>query len=333
VRAFVFDRYKHPVHELNVTEPTVGDRDCLVSVTAAGVNQIDEMLRQGAFKAFLPYQPPLILGHDVAGTVLRTGAKVRGFKPGDRVFARPRDHRIGTFAERIAIDEADLAHAPATIAPVAAASLPLVALTAYQALVDLGDVQPGQKVLIHAGAGGVGTIAIQLAKHLGAHVATTVSAKDADFVRALGADMVIDYRTQDFTTVLDGYDFVLDSLGAPSVMKSLRVLKPGGKVVGISGPPTPRFATAAGLNPVLRLAMAFLSRNVRALAKRRGVSYDFLLMTASGAQLRRIAELVDAGTLRPVVGATFPFDRTPDALASLAAGGIRGKVVIEGPPA
>jgi NADPH:quinone reductase-like Zn-dependent oxidoreductase len=333
VRAFLFDRYQHPVHEADVPEPTVGDRDVLVGVTAAGVNQLDERIWQGAFKAFLPYRTPLVLGHDVAGTVLRTGAQVRGFRPGDRVFARARDHRIGTFAERIAIDEADLAHAPTTVDPVAAASLPLVALTAWQALVERGDVRPGHKVLIHAGAGGVGTIAIQLAKHLGAQVATTVSAKDADFVRELGADVVLDYRTQDFATALTGYDFVLDALGAASVARSLRVLAPGGTVVGISGPPTPQFARAAGLNPVLRLAMALLSRKVRALATRLGVTYEFLWMSANGEQLRQIAQLVDAGTLRPVVGATFPFDRTPEALASLGAGGVRGKVVVEGPAA
>lgn len=330
MRAFIFDQYKQPLHEATVPEPTVGERDVLVSVAAAGLNQLDEKIRTGEFKAILPYQLPLALGHDVAGTVIQVGAKVRGFAVGDEVIARPRDHRIGTFAERIAIGEADVAHAPTTISLVEAASLPLVALTAWQALVELGNVTAGQKVLIHAGAGGVGTIAIQLAKHLGATVATTASAANADFLRELGADVVIDYRSQDFERELSGYDFVLDSLGGVNLEKSLRILKPGGKAVGISGPPTPTFAKKAGLNPVLQLAIAGLSAKIRRQAKKANVSYEFLLMRASGDQLRQIAQLVETGTIRPVVGATFPFDQTPQALESLAKGGIRGKAVITG---
>ena len=331
MRAFVFDKYKQPPHEANVPEPTVGERDVLVQVVAAGVNQLDEKIRDGEFKAILPYKTPLILGHDVAGTIIRTGAKVRDFKPGDQVFARPRDRRIGTFAERIAIDERDLALTPTTISPVEAASLPLVALTAWQALVVKGNVKPGDKVLIHAGAGGVGSIAIQLAKHLGAHVATTVSKKNANFVRDLGADVVIDYHTQDFETELSGYDLVLDSLGGVNLEKSLRILRPGGKAVGISGPPDPAFAREAGLNPALRLAITALSSKIRRMAKKLGVTYEFLFMGPSGDQLREIAALVDAGTLRPVVGKTFSFDETPQALGALVKGGIRGKVVITGP--
>lgn len=331
MRAFVFDKYKAPLHETQVPEPTVGERDVLVQVLAAGVNQLDEKIREGEFKAILPYKTPLTLGHDVAGTVISAGSKVTGFKPGDQVYARPRDHRIGTFAERIAINEADLALVPSTISPVEAASLPLVALTAWQALVVRGNVKPGQKVLIHAGAGGVGSITIQLAKHLGAHVATTASGKNADFVRKLGADVVIDYRTQDFEQELSGYDLVLDSLGGENLEKSLRILRPGGKAIGISGPPDPAFAKKSGLNPVLRLAVTALSSKIGRQAKKLGVSYEFLFMSASGDQLRQIAALVDDGTLRPVVGKTFPFDETPQALDSLAKGGTRGKAVITGP--
>ncbi|WP_113718158.1 NADP-dependent oxidoreductase [Arthrobacter dokdonensis] len=331
MRAFVFDKYKAPLHEAEVPEPTVGERDVLVQVLAAGVNQLDEKIREGEFKAILPYKTPLTLGHDVAGTVIRAGGKVTGFKPGDQVYARPRDHRIGTFAERIAINEADLALAPATISPVEAASLPLVALTAWQALVVRVNVKPGQKVLIHAGAGGVGSITIQLAKYLGAHVATTAAGKNADLVRELGADVVIDYRTQDFEKELSGYDLVLDSRGGENLEKSLRILRPGGKAIGISGPPDPAFAKKAGLNPILRLAITALSSKIRRQAKKLGVSYEFLLMDASGDQLRQIATLVDNGTLRPVIGKTFPFDETPQALDALAKGGIRGKAVITAP--
>lgn len=330
MRAFVFDQYRHPVHEADIPEPTVGDRDVLIRVEAAGLNPLDERLRSGELRPIVPYRPPLTLGHDLAGTVIGTGADVTGLAIGDRVYARPRDFRIGTFAERIAVDEADVALAPASISTEEAASLPLVALTSWQALVEIGDVQPGEKVLIHAGAGGVGSIAIQLAKHLGAQVATTASGRNADFVSELGADVVIDYRTQDFQTALSGYDLVLEPFAGDHLAKSLRVLRRGGTVVGIDGPPTPAFARATGQNPAVHLAVAALSARTRALARRLGVSYEFLLMRASGTQLRKIAELVDAGVIRPVVGATFPFDRTAQALASLSTGGVRGKTVING---
>ncbi|WP_295103524.1 NADP-dependent oxidoreductase [uncultured Microbacterium sp.] len=330
MRAFVLSKYDTAVHASDVPEPSVGEHDVLVRVQAAGVNQLDEKIRAGEFRAILPYRLPIVLGHDVAGTVIRVGAGVSRFAIGDEVYARPRDRRIGTFAERIAVDESDVALKPASITMDEAGSLPLVALTAWQALVEIGEVRPGHKVLIHAGAGGVGSIAIQLAKHLGAEVATTASGANADFVRMLGADHVVDYRSEDFEEVLSGYDVVLDSLGGENLEKSLRILRPGGRAVGISGPPTPEFARAAGLNPLLRLAMAVLSRKVRAQAKGLGVAYTFLFMRASGEQLRQIAELVDAGAIRPIVGRVLPFEEAADGIASLARGGIRGKVVIRG---
>lgn len=328
MKAFVVTKYGEPLREADVAEPAMGERDVLVQVQAAGLNQLDEKIRLGEFKQILPYKLQLVLGNDVAGTVIRVGAQVTGFKPGDEVYGRPSKDRIGTFAERIAVAEDDLALKPVTASMAEAGSLPLVALTAWQALVERGNVRPGQKVLIHAGAGGVGSIAIQLAKHLGANVATTGSGSNADFLRELGADVVIDYRTEDFEEHLSGYDLVLDSLGGKNLEKSLRILKTGGKAIGISGPPDPKFARDAGLNPVLRLAITALSRKIRRQARKLGVSYEFLFMRASGDQLRRIAALVDAGTLRPVVGKVFDFAQTPEALQSLADGGIRGKAVL-----
>ncbi|WP_458779847.1 NADP-dependent oxidoreductase [Arthrobacter sp. D3-16] len=328
MRAFVVTKYREPLREADVPEPIVGDRDVLVQVQAAGLNQLDEKIRLGEFKQILPYKLQLILGHDVAGTVLQVGAKVRGFRPGDEVYGRPDKDRIGTFAERIAVAEEDLALKPASASMEEAGSLPLVALTAWQALVEQGNVRPGDKVLIHAGAGGVGSVAIQLAKHLGATVATTASSANAGFVRDLGADTVIDYRSQDFEQLLSGYDLVLDSLGGENLEKSLRILKPGGKAIGISGPPDPAFARNAGLNPVLRLAISGLSSKIRRQARKLGVTYEFLFMRASGDQLRQISALVDDGVLRPTVGKVFSFDQTPEALQSLADGGIRGKAVV-----
>ncbi|TDW92786.1 alcohol dehydrogenase [Kribbella pratensis] len=331
MRAFVVKQYKGPVQQADVPEPVVGEHDVLVQVRAAGLNMLDEKIRAGEFRRILPYKLPLILGNDVAGTVLGVGAKVRGFRLGDEVYARPGKDRIGTFAERIAVAEADLALKPASVSLEEAASLPLVALTAWQALVERGNLQPGQRVLIHAGSGGVGTVAIQLAKYLGATVATTVSAGNADFVRELGADFVIDYRSQDFEQLVEGYDLVLDSLGGKNLEKSLRVLRPGGKAIGIAGPPDAAFGREVGANPVLRLAMAALSSRIRRQARRLGVTYEFLFMRASGDQLRQITALVDSGVLRPVVGRVFDFDQTVQAVQSLHKAGIRGKAVISLP--
>ncbi|MFG3338389.1 NADP-dependent oxidoreductase [Glycomyces sp. NPDC048151] len=328
MKAYVVKEYKAPLELAEVPEPAVGEHDVLVQVRAASLNPLDEKIRAGEFKQILPYDLPLVLGHDLAGTVLRVGAKVSGFEPGDEVYARPGKDRIGTFAERIAVPEADLALKPASISMEEAGSLPLVALTAWQALVERGDVRPGQRVLVHAGAGGVGSIAIQLAKHLGATVATTASASNADFVRGLGADVVIDYRTQDFERLLSGYDLVLDSLGGKNLEQSLRVLRPGGKAIGIAGPPDPAFAREIGANPVLRLAVAALSSGILRQARRLGVQYEFLFMRASGDQLREITALIDKGAIRPVVGKTVTFAQTPEALGALERGGFRGKAVI-----
>lgn len=328
MKAFVLNQYKEPLQQADVPEPVLGERDVLVQVHAAGLNQLDEKIRQGEFKQILPYKLPQVLGHDVAGVVLQVGPKVRSFKPGDEVFARPGNDTIGTFAERIAVAEDDLAIKPATISMEEAGSLPLVALTAWQALVERGNVGPGQKVFIHAGAGGVGSIAIQLAKYLGATVATTVSAGNKDFVRELGADVVIDYRTEDFVEILHDYDLVLDSVGGENLERPLKVLKKGGKAIGIAGPPDAGFARQLGGNPVLLGAMTLLSSGIRRKARRLGVSYEFLFMHADGNQLREIAALIDAGEIKPVLGRVVPFDQTADVLAGLEKGGVRGKTVV-----
>lgn len=327
MRAFVLTKYRQPLELRDVAEPEIGDRDVLIRVEAVGLNQLDEKIRLGEFAQILPYSLPVVLGNDVAGTVIRVGGFVESFRPGDRVFARPDERRMGAFAERIAVAESDLAPVPTRITTAEAASLPLVALTAWQALVERGRVEPGHKVLIHAGAGGVGSIAIQLAKHLGATVATTASAANADFVRRLGADVVVDYRTEDFAEVLSDYDLVLDSLGGENLERSLRVLKPGGLAIGISGPPDPAFAKRKQVNAVVRLAIAALSRKIRRQAKRLGVRYEFLFMRADGRQLSSLAALVDDGVITPVVSKTYPFEQLPAALADLASGGGRGKIV------
>ncbi|MCX2729910.1 NADP-dependent oxidoreductase [Saccharopolyspora sp. NFXS83] len=329
MKAFIVDEYgkNSTLRAAERPEPEVGDRDVLVRIQASGVNPLDSKIMTGEFKRILPYTPPFVLGNDLAGIVERVGCGVRKFAPGDAVYARPAAERIGTYAELIAVDEGDLAPKPARLTMAEAASLPLVALTAWQALIEKANVQPGHKVLIHAGSGGVGTIAIQLAKHLGAHVATTTSTANVGWVRDLGADEVIDYRTADFERELDGFDVVLDSLGGETLAKSLRVLRPGGSAIGLAGPPDPDFATRLG-KPLLRPVLAVLSHKVRAAARKLGVHYSFLFMHADGEQLQRITGLVDSGTIRPIVDRVFDFADTAAALDYTRSGRVKGKVVV-----
>jgi NADPH:quinone reductase-like Zn-dependent oxidoreductase len=329
MQAYIVERYgKDGLRAADVPEPEVGEGDVLVKVSAAGVNPLDIMVRNGELKRLLKYPTPFVLGHDLAGVVVEVGAAVRGLQVGDEVYARPRDRRIGTFAEYIAIDQDDVARKPASLTLQEAAAVPLVSLAAWQALVERAHVQPGQQVLVHAGAGGLGSTVIQLAKHLGATVATTVSARNAEFVRSLGADIVVDYTKEDFADVLSGYDVVLDSLGGENLEKSLTVLKPGGQAIGVTGPPDPGFAQQLGAPKVMGVAMRLLSRKVRRQARRLGVSYSFLFMHASGTQLRELASLYDAGRLRPVIDKTFPFDQALEALAHVEHGHANGKTVI-----
>lgn len=329
MKAFFIERYGKQTGAIGeVPEPTVGAHDVLIQVHAASVNPLDSKIRSGAFKPILPYALPLVLGNDLAGIVLRVGAAVTRFKAGDEVYARPPESRIGSFAERIAVHQDALALKPANLDMTEAASIPLSALTAWQVLVTSAQLKPGQKVLIHAGSGGVGTLAIQLAKHLGAFVATTTSSANVEWLKALGADRVIDYTREDFASELHDYDLVLNSLGADVLEKSIRVLKPGGQLISISGPPTAEFAQEQGLSWGLRQVMRLLSSGIRRKARKQGVSYRFLFMRADGAQLREITSLIEAGVIKPIIDQTFPFERTTDALSYVEQGRAKGKVVV-----
>ena len=329
MKAFVVERYgKDGVRAADVAEPEAGAGDVLVDVRAASINPLDTMLRDGEFKRLLKYRTPFVLGHDVAGVVTAVGSAVRDLRVGDEVYARPRDLRIGTFAERIAIDRDDVALKPASLTLHEAGAVPLVALAAWQILVERARVQPGQLVLVHAGSGGLGSTVIQLARHLGATVATTARGANAELVRGLGADVVVDYTKEDFAEVLSGYDLVVDSRGGENLERSLTVLARGGLAIGVSGPPDPGFARQVGAPRAIGVVMGLLSRKVRGQARRLGVSYSFLFMRADGAQLRELASLYDAGHLRPVVDRTFPFDATLEALAYVEQGRAGGKVVI-----
>lgn len=331
MKAFVLKRYEKKVR-LQLTDiaaPSLGQNEVLVQVHATGVNLLDSKIRNGEFKLILPYKPPFTLGHDVAGIVVKIGSGVKEFKPGDEVYARPADHRIGTFAEQIAINENDVALKPKNISMEEAASIPLVGLTAWQALIEKANLKKGERVFIQAGSGGVGTVAIQLAKHLGATVATTTSAANIDLVKSLGADIVIDYRNDDFETILKDYDVVLNSQDTKTLEKSLRILKPGGKLISISGPPDPGFAKEIKASWFVKLVMWLLSAGVRKKAKRLNVSFSFLFMRAQGNQLSQITSLIESGVIKPVVDRIFPFEQTNEAMTYVETGRAKGKVVIK----
>lgn len=329
MKAFFIDRYGKQNGMIGeVPDPAVGVHDVLVQVHATSVNPLDSKIRTGEFKLILPYTFPLVLGNDLAGVVVSIGAAVKRFKPGDEVYARPPEDRIGTFAELIAVNENALALKPSNLDMAQAASVPLAALTAWQALVETAQVKKGQKVLIHAGSGGVGTFAIQLAKHLGAFVATTTSTANVEWVKALGADVVIDYKKQDFTSQLHDFDVVLNSLGNDVLMKSVEALKPDGQLISLSGPPTAAFAKEQGLSWMLRQVMRLLSSGIRRKARKHGVSYAFLFMRADGIQLQKITSLIEAGVIKPVIDRSFPFESTAEALRYVEQGRSKGKVTL-----
>ncbi len=331
MKAFVLNKYSKTA-QLQLTEvplPVLSDDEVLVEIHAAGLNLLDSKIKSGEFKPILSYKLPLIMGHDLAGIVMKTGKNVRRFKVGDEVYTRPSDFRIGTFAEQITVNEADLTLKPKNINMEEAASLPLVSLTAWQALVENGKIEKGQKVFIQAGSGGVGTIAIQLAKNLGATVATTASARNFDLLKGLGADIIIDYKNQDFENVLNNYDLVINSQDKKTLEKSFNILQKGGKVISISGPPTAEFARSINAPWFIRLILSILSGGILKRAKKQQVNYQFLFMRADGSQLAQITKLVEAGAIKPVIDKVFPFEEANDALAYVESGRATGKVVIK----
>lgn len=332
MRAFIVNKYgkKEKLQLAELATPGINDQEVLVQVHSSGVNLLDALIRNGDFKIFLPYKTPFVNGHDLAGVVVKTGAKVTKFKVGNEVYARPADYKIGSFAEYLAVNEKDLAIKPANISMEEAASIPLVGLTVWQALVEIANLKKGQKVFIQAGSGGVGSLAIQLAKHIGAYVATTTSSANAAMVKALGADLVIDYKKEDFATMLKDYDVVLHSNREAKVLDaSLHILKRGGTLVSLTGPPTPAFARKLGLGWHLQLLTGLLSLSTRRKAKKLGVRFEFLFMRAEGQQLSKITELIEAGKIRPVIDKVFPFEQTNEAIAYVETGRSRGKVVVK----
>lgn len=331
MRAAVIERYgdNEQVKLLTVSTPKIGAKDILVEVKAASVNPLDTKIRDGKLKQVLPFKMPLILGNDFAGVVVATGLQTKKFKVGDEVYARSDTMRIGGFAEYVVVDEDNISLKPKNLTMEEAASLPLVALTAWQILVEKAHIKKGQKVLIHGGAGGVGSIGIQLAKHLEAYVATTASKADFSTVKEYGADKVIDYKTEDFSTLLKNYDLVLDTRGGKTLDRSFHILKRGGIVVSVNGTPDANMASELGLNPIMKLLMTLLSFSNNRKAKKLGVHYAFHFMSPSGTQLEKLRILFEDGSLRPAVDKVYSFESIKEALAYSESGKAKGKIVVK----
>ncbi|AZI59127.1 NADP-dependent oxidoreductase [Nakamurella antarctica] len=304
MKAAILREYGKDLEVADVERPDLPGDSVMVEVHAAAINPIDWIVMAGYMKEQLPYTLPWIVGYDVSGVVTEVGSGAHGFAVGDEVFARANGMQAGTMAEFSAVKATDLALKPANISHAEAAGVPLAGLTAWQALFDKGGLKAGQRVLIHAGSGGVGTLAIQIAKNAGAWVATTASAKNKDLVLGLGADQFIDYASERFEDAAEKYDLVFDMLGDDTLKRSFDAVKAGGTVVSIKG------EAPSGL------------------AADRGVSFHTFFMEPNGKQLTEIAQLISDGTIRPVVDSSFPIDDVVAAFVYARTGGPNGKVVV-----
>ena len=284
--------------------PDVGEEDVLIRVVAAGVNPVDWKIREGHLKDVVAHRLPLTLGWDASGVVESVGRSVRRLRSGDVVYTRPDIVRDGAYAEYIAVRESEVALRPTTISHVEAASLPLAGITAWEAIVNVGQVSAGQRVLIHAAAGGVGSLAVQLAKWRGAEVIATTSARNADFVTFLGADTVVDYQKENVAKSLRGIDVVFDTVGGQVQQDSWATLKPGGLLVSIVDLPP------------------------EAEARARGVRSAFVFIQPSRTILDQLAGLVDVGQVRPLIGAEFALRDAAAAQRLSQSGRARGKIVM-----
>ncbi|WP_028544410.1 NADP-dependent oxidoreductase [Paenibacillus taiwanensis] len=330
MKAMVVTKYGHfPLRLMEMSTPEVGEYEILAEIHAASINPIDFKIRNGKVKMLIKYNMPLILGNDFSGIVLKVGAKVTRFKVGDAIYGRPRKTKIGTLAEFISIHEDDIALKPKNLSFEEAASIPLVGLTSYQALHDILQLQKGQKVLIHAGAGGVGTFAIQLAKLMGATVATTASEAGMNLVKSLGADEIINYKTEQFEKRLANVDAVLDTLGGNILEKSFEVIKDGGKIVSISGMPNARFAKDYGLGTFKTLLLSAVSHKLTTLEKKHHAQYTYLFMKPSGDQLRILTNFIESGNIKPVIDSVYSFHDAQKAMEHAEAGRAKGKIIVK----
>ncbi|MDB5575181.1 MAG: hypothetical protein JWR80_357 [Bradyrhizobium sp.] len=330
MRAFLLTGYgaiADHVRLAEIADPVAGPGEVLIDIHAASLNPIDFKTVRGDLKRVSKYKLPRTFGFDASGIVVSAGPGAVSFKPGDAVYVRATRDTIGSFAERIALPETIVALKPASLSHAEAASLPLVGLTTLQGF-GRAKAAAGQRILIHAGSGGVGTFAVQYAKHLGLHVTSTTSSKNADFVRSLGADKVIAYDRENYLAQGGGYDIVYDTLGGAFTVDAFAIVKRGGTVISLSGPPDRDFARREGAGWLVGVAVWLMGRKVYAASARAGVDYCWYFTEANGDQLRDIAALVERGAIKPVIDREFAFEQLPDALDYLEAGRARGKVVL-----
>lgn len=331
MKALILERYgkSNQLAFANLPRPSIKPDEILVLVHAVGLNPIDTMIPKGAFKPIIKLQLPAIMGSDLAGVVVEVGNRVTRFNPGDAVYASIFDLGSGSLAEYAVVPESAAAIKPEKLDFVQAASIPMVGLTSWQALKERAGMKSGQKVFIPAGSGGIGTFAIQLAKYLGAKVATTTSRQNSDLVKRLGADEVIDYKTQAFEKLLRGYDAVLWTVKGDAIEKALQVMNPNSRLISLIGPPDAAFARKRGMNFLMKLVFGLISSKIIRLAKKRNIEYAFMFVHPDGQQLAEIGKLIDEGHIQPVIDKVFPFDQTLQALAYLEQGRAKGKVVVQ----
>jgi alcohol dehydrogenase len=330
MKAMIIDRYgKVPLKLADMPVPTLGENDVLAEIFSASINPVDFKIRDGKLRMLIKYDMPLILGNDFSGVVKQVGSRVKKFKVGDEIYGRAVKDRIGTFAEYIAIDEDAISLKPKNLTFEEAASIPLVGLTSYQALHDILKLSVGQKVLIHAGSGGVGTFAIQLAKSMGAYVATTTSEAGFQLVKKLGADLIINYRNEEFDKILQNYDAVFDTIGGKTLEKSFRVVKPGGQIVSIAGLPNARFGKEYGTGFFKTSLFRIATLKITKLEKQYNVKYTFLFMKPSGEQLSIITDLIESEKIKPVIDRIFPFEDAQKALEYCESGRAKGKIILK----
>ncbi|MEK3767032.1 NADP-dependent oxidoreductase [Paenibacillus sp. FSL R5-0887] len=330
MKAMIIKKYGNsPLQLADIPTPAVGDYDVLAEIHAASINPIDFKVRDGKVRTLLKYNMPLVLGNDFSGIVIQVGKNVKKFKIGDEIYGRPRKDRIGTFAEYISVHEEDIALKPHNLSFEEAASIPLVGLTSYQALHDILQLTAGQKVLIQAGAGGVGTFAIQLAKTMGIYVATTTSDAGAELVKSLGADQIINYKTEAFDKILQNYDGVFDTIGGETLEKAFKTVKQGGQIVSVSGLPNARFGKEYGAGFIKTNIFRLITRKLSKLEAKHKVKYSFLFMKPSGSQLEVISELIESGQIKPVIDQVFPFVEAQKAMEYSESGRAKGKIILK----
>ncbi|USS88367.1 NADP-dependent oxidoreductase [Fructilactobacillus hinvesii] len=328
MKAFRFNHYREPAENQRIPVPTIGANEVLVYIHNSGLNPVDYKIQSGKMKIIFPFQLPLTMGNEFAGEVVQVGANVHDFRVGDRVYGRPDNQHTGTLADYIAIDQSEIALIPAELDYQSASGVPLTGLTSYQALVELGNIQPGQKVFIQAGAGGIGTMAIQIAKALGAYVTTTASPSKTALVRSLGADQVINYHEDYFADVLFHYDMVFDTLGGQYLKDSFRILRPGGRLVTINGLPTYQFGQDHHLGLAKSLLFSVASAPLRRFAKKHRVNYHFLIMHPSGSQLQILSQMIETEKLLPIIDRIYDFGEAQAAYDYLEGGHAQGKVIV-----